>query len=57
METTVTNKVLAADIAELMRGWNTIKAAAITHFPNATADEIYKITANAMNHALRLSTT
>jgi hypothetical protein len=45
-------KKLAADIAELMRGWNTIEAAAKAQFPNASKAELYEICKGAMNKTL-----
>lgn len=45
---------LAADLAEMMAGWNKIEAAAKAQFPNATKEELYEITKGAMNHALGL---
>lgn len=50
--TTNQDKELAQDIATLMNGWNKIEEAAKKQFPNASKDEIQKITAGAMNHAL-----
>ena len=45
---------LAADLAEMMAGWNKIESAAKAQFPNATKEELYEITKSAMNHALGL---
>lgn len=42
-------------IKELMNGWNTIEKAAKEQFPKATNDEIYHITAGAMDYSLGLS--
>jgi len=50
---TSSNKQIAADIAELMAGWNKIEAAAKAQFPKASKEELYEICKGAMNHALR----
>jgi hypothetical protein len=42
----------AADIKEMMDGWNKIEAAAKEQFPNAGPEEIFAVTSGAMNHAL-----
>lgn len=49
---TKTRPALKEDVAELMRGWNTIEAKARQEFPEADDDTIYRITSMAMNHAL-----
>ena len=41
-------------IADLMRGWNEIEAAAKEQFKNATPEELFQIASGAMNHALGL---
>lgn len=46
---------LKNDIAEMMNGWDKIKAAAKMQFPNATPEELKKIISGAMNHALGLN--
>lgn len=48
-----TDKQIAADIAELMAGWNKIESAAKAQFPKASKHELYEICKGAMNHALR----
>lgn len=40
-------------IAKMMEAWNKIEAQAKKQFPNASKEEIYRITKDAMNHALR----
>jgi hypothetical protein len=42
----------AKAIAEMMKAWNTIEAAARLQFPKATDAELYQICKGAMNHAL-----
>jgi hypothetical protein len=42
----------AAAIAEMLRVWNKIEAAAKAQFPFASAEEIYQITAAAMQAQL-----
>jgi len=51
---TKTNSTAASDIGEMMAGWNKIQDAARQQFPNASEQEIYRITSGAMNHALGL---
>lgn len=46
---------LATDLAQMMGAWDRIAAAARREFPNASDEELYQITAGAMNHALGLS--
>jgi hypothetical protein len=41
-------------IRQLMNGWNTIESAAKRQFPGASPEEIYQITAGAMNHSLKI---
>lgn len=48
------NSTAASAIAELMRGWNKIEAAAKLRFPGASKEEIYQICKGAMNHALNI---
>ena len=43
---------LKQDLAEMMKGWNTIMAAAKIEFPAATDEELFKIASSAMRHAL-----
>jgi len=38
----------------MMEAWNKIQKAARQQFPNATEEELYEITKDAMNHALGL---
>jgi hypothetical protein len=45
-------KNFAADLREMLTNWNTIERAARATFPKATKEEVYKITAGAMNHSL-----
>jgi histone H3/H4 len=45
----------AKDILEMMNAWNKIQAAAREQFPNASEEEIYQITKDAMRHALKAS--
>lgn len=44
---------LAQDIGAMMTGWNQIETRAREQFPNATKEELYAITRDAMNHAIR----
>lgn len=44
----------ASDIREMLAGWNKIQSAARRQFPDADEQEIYRLTAGAMNHALGL---
>ena len=46
---------LAQDLQVMMNGWHKIEAAAKAEFPNASSEEIYQITKNAMMHALKIS--
>ena len=40
-------------IAKMMEAWNKIEAQAKKQFPNASKEELYRITKDAMNYALR----
>lgn len=44
----------ADDLREMMAAWATIEKAARAQHPSATDQEVYKITASAMNHSLGL---
>lgn len=48
----VSARSAADDIAEMMRAWGAIEAAARREFPGADAEKIYQITKGAMNHAI-----
>lgn len=48
------NREFIDAMKKLMNGWNTIRAAAIRQFPDATPEQIQQITTGAMNHALGL---
>ena len=52
---TKTCPTLKEDVAELMRGWNTIENKARQEFPGADDDTIYHITSIAMNHTLGIN--
>jgi hypothetical protein len=43
---------ISQDLAAIMAGWNKIEAAAKAQFPNASKEELQRICACAMNHAL-----
>lgn len=44
----------AAQIQEMLNNWNKVEAAIRAALPNATAEEVYKLTAAAMNKSLGL---
>ena len=48
------DKNLAQDIQEMMNAWNKIQAAARAQFPKASEEQIYQLTAGAMNYSLGL---
>jgi hypothetical protein len=45
-------KTFAADLASMMEAWNKIQAATRRRYPNASSDEIQRLTSGVMNHAL-----
>jgi hypothetical protein len=51
-ETTMTNTDAAKAIAELMNAWNMIEARVKAAYPNASKEDVYRLTAAAMNKAV-----
>lgn len=49
-----TTNTAADDIREMLSAWNKIQSAARRQFPQANDEEIYRLTAGAMNHSLGL---
>lgn len=49
------NTALGNDLMEMMDAWTVITDQARAQFPNASEDQIFEITKNAMMHALHIA--
>jgi hypothetical protein len=53
-ETTMNKSDVVQGIAEMMKAWNTIEARVKAAYPKASADDVYRLTADAMTKAVGL---